>query len=304
MGYSARYHAASLAAVFLALAVGILIGAGFGDELVEGGTEDLEQSLQSDLEEAQAQIDELEAELEREREFSAETYPALVDGALPGRRVAVVAFGSQSEELRTDIRDALEPSGATVTQVAVVQEPPDRAGLASAAGDPGAREIEREDGSFTDFARRLGRNLVTGGALYERAQEALLSGFSGEADSVSSVIVARERPDDLEGDELDETEMLETGLLEGMAGAGVPVVGVQRTDSNQSSAGYFESRGLSTVDNVDQTAGRVSLVYALGGAQGNFGVGENADALLPDLLAQPPGAPSGLIPSREDDSGG
>ena len=28
MGYSARYHAASLAAVFLALAVGILIGAG------------------------------------------------------------------------------------------------------------------------------------------------------------------------------------------------------------------------------------------------------------------------------------
>jgi hypothetical protein len=34
LGYSARYHAASLVAVFLALAVGILIGAGLGDNLV------------------------------------------------------------------------------------------------------------------------------------------------------------------------------------------------------------------------------------------------------------------------------
>ena len=36
MGYSARYHVASLAAVFLALAIGILIGAEFGDDVVSG----------------------------------------------------------------------------------------------------------------------------------------------------------------------------------------------------------------------------------------------------------------------------
>jgi len=30
MGYSGRYHAASLAAVFIALAIGILIGVGLG----------------------------------------------------------------------------------------------------------------------------------------------------------------------------------------------------------------------------------------------------------------------------------
>jgi len=36
MGYSARYHAASLAAVLLALVVGILIGVGFGSDIVTG----------------------------------------------------------------------------------------------------------------------------------------------------------------------------------------------------------------------------------------------------------------------------
>ena len=49
MGYSARYHAASLAAVFLALAVGILVGVGFVSDVVSGTAEDLEQSLKSDL---------------------------------------------------------------------------------------------------------------------------------------------------------------------------------------------------------------------------------------------------------------
>ena len=64
MGYSARYHAASLAAVFLALAIGILIGVGFGSDIVSGTADDLERSLQADLEEKSAQIDSLENELD------------------------------------------------------------------------------------------------------------------------------------------------------------------------------------------------------------------------------------------------
>ena len=47
MGYSGRYHAASLAAVFLALAIGILIGVGLGDDVVSSAAEDLEASLRS-----------------------------------------------------------------------------------------------------------------------------------------------------------------------------------------------------------------------------------------------------------------
>ena len=42
MGYSARYHAASLAAVFLALAIGILIGAQWGSDVLNSTREDLD----------------------------------------------------------------------------------------------------------------------------------------------------------------------------------------------------------------------------------------------------------------------
>ena len=43
MGYSGRYHAASLAAVFVALAIGILIGVGLGHKVVSGTTKNLAQ---------------------------------------------------------------------------------------------------------------------------------------------------------------------------------------------------------------------------------------------------------------------
>ena len=85
MGYSGRYHAASLAAVFLALAIGILIGVGFGSDVVSGTAEDLESSLGSDLDRRNERIGELEDELDREAEFGQLAYPGL------GRRPAARA---------------------------------------------------------------------------------------------------------------------------------------------------------------------------------------------------------------------
>ena len=55
-------------------------------------------------------------------------------------------------------------------------------------------------------------------------------------------------------------------------------------------SGSKRSPLISSVDNVDLPAGRVSLVYALAGAQGSFGVKEGSDRLLPDLL-RPVAAP-------------
>ena len=64
-------------------------------------------------------------------------------------------------------------------------------------------------------------------------------------------------------------------------------MGVELSDSDPSSIGFFESADLSSVDSVDLTSGRVALVYALAGAQGSFGIKTTADRLLPELLGPP-----------------
>ena len=93
MGYSARYHATSLVAVFLALAIGILIGAEFGGDALTNTRKDLEHSLTGNLQDARERADELNGQLARSDEFASRVYPALVRDRLAGRRIGVVALG-------------------------------------------------------------------------------------------------------------------------------------------------------------------------------------------------------------------
>ena len=78
MGYSARYHAASLTAVFLALAIGILIGSQVGDNVLNNTRKDLESSLTGDLDEARGQIDQLETEAGWANEFGSGVLLSLI----------------------------------------------------------------------------------------------------------------------------------------------------------------------------------------------------------------------------------
>ena len=77
MGYSARYHTTSLIAVFLALAIGILIGAEFGGDALTNTRKDLENSLVGNLQDARSKADDLNEELGRSNEFAERVYPVL-----------------------------------------------------------------------------------------------------------------------------------------------------------------------------------------------------------------------------------
>jgi len=283
-GYSARYHAASLAAVFLALAIGILIGVGFGDDVVSGTTEQLEESLKGDVQEARRQADELRSELGREREFGEAVYPALVRGDLHGEQVVVIALGGLPGELADDIEAAIDPAGARLAEVAVVREPPDVGALAGELERTRYARLRKEPEAVEELARTAGRQLVLGGEVVRRVRGQLLSRFSGRAPRVDDVILVRDAPEELSERDAEATGRLEDGLLEGIRSTGRPVVGVERTDTRESSVELFDSHDISTVDDLDLVSGRLAMVAVLLGAEGNFGVKDSADELLPDLL--------------------
>ncbi len=303
MGYSARYHAASLAAVFLALAIGILLGVGLGDNVVEDTTKQLEKSLTSDLADARSSAEDLQAELNREREFSTEIFPALVDDLLLGERVAVVALGSLPQELEDDIEFVVggdSPTGARLGEVAVVREPPDLRALADAAPPASpAGSVRRDSDALSALARRAGLSLVTGGPPFDRLADALLADVSGRPGGIDAVIVVRDRPSDLAAAKSDATDTLEEGLVDGIQSAGgIPVVGVERSDSDGSQIGFYASQGLeATVDSIDLTSGRLALAYALNGVEGDYGIKASAERLLP-VLRPPPRAPVSSFNSR------
>ena len=79
---------------------------------------------------------------------------------------------------------------------------------------------------------------------------------------------------------------LEAALLGGIDGdARRRRSGSRPPSTEPSSISFFQANDLSSVDDVDLTAGKLALVFALLGAEGSFGVKGSADRLLPDLLS-------------------
>jgi hypothetical protein len=286
MGYSARYHAASLIAVFLALAIGILVGAEFGGDALTNTRKDLEHSLVGNLQDARSHADELSAELTRSDEFSERVYPVLTRDRLSGKRLAIVAFGGLPSEITADVEDALGPTGAKLVGVGVVREPVDVNGLASDLAKTRFADLRTNPDALTELGTGLGRQLVLGGTLPEVVRGHLFSRASGTFGGLDGVIVVRDQPEDMGPVQRSRANQLESALTSGMTATRIPAVGIEATTTEPSSVSFFQSSDLSSVDDVDLTAGQLAFVFAMLGAEGSFGVKGSADRLLPDLLTE------------------
>ena len=286
MGYSARYHATSLIAVFIALAIGILIGAEFGGDALTNTRRDLERSLVGNLQDARSRADELNADLNRSDEFGERVYPVLTRGRLEGRRYAILALGGLPSPVTEEVEAALAPTGGRLVGVGVVREPVDVNGLAEDLSKTRFAELRTDSDSITELGTGLGRQLVRGGTLPEVVRSHLFSRASGNFGGLDGVIVVRDQPEEMGTAQREKTSQFETALMSGITGTKRPAVGVETSSDDSSSISFFQSNGLASVDDVDLTAGKLATVFALLGADGSFGVKGSADQLLPDLLTE------------------
>ncbi len=286
MGYSARYHATSLIAVFLALAVGILIGAEFGGDALTSTRKNLEASLVNNLQDARSKSDELNGELGRANEFADRVYPALARDRLEGKRLAIVALGGLPSQDIAAVEETLAPTGAKLVGVGVVREPVDLNGLAGDLAKTRFADVGSNPETLTALGVGVGRQLVRGGTLPEVVRGHLFSRASGNFGALDGVIVVRNQPQDLGPVQRTTAGALESGLLSGITATRTPATGVETSDADPSSISFFQSNDLSSIDDVELTAGQLALVFTMLGAEGSFGVKGSADRLLPDLLTQ------------------
>jgi hypothetical protein len=286
MGYSSRYHAASLIAVFLALAIGILIGAEFGGDALTDTRRDLEHSLVGNLQDARSRADDLSDELARADELAERVYPALTRERLEGRRIAILALGGLPSDVTADVEDALGPTGARLVGVGVLREPVDVNGLATDLAKTRFADLRTNPDTLTELGTGLGRQLVIGGTLPEVVRGQLFSRASGTFGALDGVIVVRDQPQDMGPVQRTKAGQLESALMSGITATRAPAVGVETSTADPSSISFFQSSDLASVDDVDLTAGQLAMVFAMLGAEGSFGVKGSADRLLPELLTE------------------
>jgi len=293
-----RYHALSLAAVLLALAVGVVIGVAIGDSnLVSSAKNGIVHDLSSEVSEAKNQADQLRAQLNGEEAFANDLYTIATHGLLSGRNVGLVFLGGSSNRLNGLVRNAVTQAGGDLATVVAVREPLDLAGLARAAsgthyaalgGDlspAGIQLIER-------FGQLAGKQLVSGGQvvgreLLSRERGPLLSAFDGQLGKLEGLVIVRAEPTGMTPQQLQASAAFESGLIDGASAAGVPTVGVELSSTQPSQVSWYQAQNISSVDDLDATAGQAALVYALTGSRGAYGTKATADSLLPNVVGAP-----------------
>ncbi|HLH15481.1 MAG TPA: copper transporter, partial [Solirubrobacteraceae bacterium] len=181
-----RYHALSLAAVLLALALGVLLGIAIGDSsLVSSAKSGIVHKLNSELQQARRETGQAQQHVSSERAFADALYPLAVHELLAGRTIGLVFLGGSSDAVNSLVRGAVAQAGGTVTTVLAVREPLEVEGIARAAAGTHYAALGQSAALVQSFGELVGRQLVSGGAavsreLIGRASGALFSAFDGQ----------------------------------------------------------------------------------------------------------------------------
>jgi hypothetical protein len=289
-----RYHVASLAAVFLALVIGILVGVGisgrgFVDKSEKHRLDKQIEILQSALDSAQTRTRQLDRQQQATSTFVQHAYPALMAGRLAGKRFALLVVGRDDGGAGSSVQQALHDAGAVeVVRYRALKVPVDPAALRGPLSARKQLAVYAGPQKLDDLGEALAHELVRGGKtpLWDALSSQLVEELRGPtAGAVDGAVLIRAVPP-----QSGPTARLLNGLYAGLASAGVPAVGVEPENSVPTAMSAFTRAGISTVDNVDAPLGRLALVLLLQGSDpGHYGTGKvkAPNGLLPPIPPLP-----------------
>jgi hypothetical protein len=299
---SFRYHLVSIVSVFLALALGVLVGT---TVVNQGVIDDLNNRVNSSVkraEEARKQVGDLQQQLETWGSFASAAEPLLVEGRLTGNDVVIVTQeGVDAGDLER-VRRALQDAGGKVVAELVITR---RMALTEEAARTELAELVGSSQSADPVAlaeaaaQRLASRLTAGPGLPEedlldllRAAGFLVLRGGGTSEDIGttfqSVVLLAGGNDPRVVDPARFLQPLATSLVESSR----PLVAAETTETVPPFVALIRNNGaldgdLVTVDNADQIPGRVAIVLGLRdllaspGRGGDYGVKDGASAILP-----------------------
>jgi len=286
-----KYHITSIVAVFLALGLGILIGSSIvGDNLLV----DQQKKMIDRLEEQFTVLRDRDKKLEADNEYkdtvirnyenySQTVLPLLVTGRLEGYKVAVIVTGDS--EVPAGMASTLSTAGAEVVSKTVVlpdmylDSPELRESLTEfydLKGDT-SRDTLRQYVATSVASTIIGKadpgtisfleqnNLVK----FSRDNNIPVNGviLLGGANNLNSYLA----------------ESFDQGLIAYFNKEGIKVFGVEQSQVSHSYIPIYQENKISTVDNIELSPGQISLVLAMEGETGNYGIKVTAQKFMPSL---------------------
>jgi hypothetical protein len=300
---SFRYHIVSIVAVFLTLAVGIVVGTTALNGPVTQDLRSQVKSLKSDRSDLSAQVKNLQGQVDNAGQFAATFGTALVKDRLKDQRVLMIVLPGATTGMQDALANQITAAGAALTgKLQFTNDFVDQSGATSINTfvTSGVQPAGLSDLPQTPDARQLAASLLSYVLVGKGAATDLTTILTGFASlhmttsdpksiepSTSIVVVGTGAnvPGSYSGEaELDLVTSLQARgahvVVAGDAGSAKPggIVGLVRGGSARSS--------VSTVDDADAPFGPASVVLVMQGALnsqvGHYGTASGADGLFPN----------------------
>lgn len=293
---SLRYHVITLVAVFLALAVGIVVGSTVVDRSLIGGLEDQRDTLQAANDTLGDDNATLRAEVALWEGFGDDLLLPALEGRLNGLDVTLVLPPFTPDRFRVELRQTLRNAGARVdgevrlgSRLSLEDETAtEQLALAVGAGSRSGSELLRATGTW--LGERAGPAMLDGLAGSDLEQGDFLEIAERRAGSSSrhATLVAWDATDE----NASMASSLMTSLLAAAAGTDEPVALAEALDQQPSVATEVRDSDalrttIASVDHAGTTLGAVSLAVALAELTDqparvlHFGVLAGAQGVLP-----------------------
>lgn len=299
-----RYLITTIVAIFLALAIGLLIGSGLlADELAE----DLERQVQDVVDrnnELRAEITEQGARIDSAEDFALRTEPLLIQGDLGRDSIVLFRFEGTDDALVDRVRDSVRVAeGSIATTITIT----DRMSMSDADAATELRaglppEIEGQGDLARIVGSEMGERAVA--AASGSVEEARFEELSTVLEEYGFIDVESDRDFPIplsagfvvaggaDGPPPYDLEVFSQALLSGLAGGSADVVAVEGWRSDWDfvpSLRDSEVRDVvATVDHADMVAGSVSMVYELSrvatGEPGHYGFRSGSEGVAPEPL--------------------
>lgn len=300
--FDMRAYVASLIAVFLALAIGILLGTVIQDKRPMGDQiESQIDNLQSEFSVVREENKALSHEVEQDKAFASKVLPVLTSEKLAGRQVVIVGTGRVSRQLMRSVSDTLEKAGAEVAGMDITRYAVDEELRKGIVGYLPKGEAGAPDGNLGSSSPEVGTDgstpdaIITSKDLPVMVARAILTPDSPPALSdlgqlgvvrLNGPVVKNPTAVVLLTDPSRDDRIMEEFLIpfaKELVDAKVITVAGESGASQKSLTAAFGAAGVSTVDNVDEIVGQISLIYAVGGEKGSFGKKKGAEDIVPAL---------------------
>ncbi len=299
-----RYHLVSIISVFLALAVGIVLGAGPLKQPIGESLQSQVDSLRTDRDNLREKLDAANGSIEDLNTYITESAPALLAETLKGTKVTLVSTPNTPSQTVKEVQGRLEDAGATVSDGGQLTAE----ALKTEKSEKALEALKEIDSKLPADPR-------------EAFEKAIAHAYAGEHKGAYDAEQAAQVIDELRsakrlnggtyaradvvvfllGDSAEEDAQPAedyTGLLNEL-GSTAPAVAAGSVDSgNDGAVKQLRDRkiAVTSVDGIDLSAGTVLTALAVADLHNtekhrSYGFADSAKALVPNPLPEPQSKP-------------